>query len=340
MATWTFEQRTGEKKSLNLENYAAPFGRARKGGVIKELIKVNIQTTNYPGSKRSPTRHIFGSTWEPTEIRGRWMTRWLPGAERAGDVADRWVDFVRDEQPLTIHWGNIASWEGFISELELDRESEDEIAWRMTVLLDGRTDLIYSEPNTSEPVVETLVKDVAESINIIATAEVPDTIEQSLFDELDGIAGLLKSYTAQLVDYSNLADSIEHQSFTTIQSFRGVLSNVESALAQMQLAIARGVPDSVLLVRRTESDVDWYKYTLDTEVEITTTLALMGQIDILLTASIPSGQGKVVTAQDQDTWESLSTRATGGPDSAAAIREANGIKYGRLPVPGETYVVL
>lgn len=340
MATWTFEQRGGDKTVMKLDSYAAPFGRARKDAIIKELIKVNVQTTNYPGSKNPPTRHVFGSGWEPTEIKGRWMTKTLPGNVSANGFADLWINFVRAEQPLTIHWGTIASWEGFISELELSRESEHEVAWRMTVLLDGRIDLIQSQMGGIEVPVDTKLTDLVQRIDAQLAQDIPGELEISIFDELDGIAGLLKSYTAQLVDYANLVDSIEHQSFTTIQSFRGVLANVETALATMQLVVANGVNDSMLAVRRTESDVDWYRYCLTSEVLITTTLALIGDLDMRLSASNQSGQSKTVTAQDQDTWESLSTRATGAPFSAGAIREANGIKYGQLPVPGETYIVL
>src|SRR6185369_13868465 len=120
--------------------YNAPFGRPRQQPVAREIIRVNIQTTVYPGSKGPPTRHGFGSHWEPMVLNGRWMTRFMIPGQTAIGMADRWTEFVRDEQPIQMSWNNIASWQGIIEELELARESENDIAWKMTVLVDTRED--------------------------------------------------------------------------------------------------------------------------------------------------------------------------------------------------------
>ena len=52
-----------------------------------------------------------------------------------------------------------------------------------------------------------------------------------------------------------------------------------------------------------------------------------------------SEASKFVLAREGDTWESISTRASGGPDKAGAIRTLNGARYGEKPRPGELYLV-
>lgn len=341
MAVWTFKQRgtRADLKTLTLNDYNAPFGRARKNGVIKEEITVGIQTTNYPGAKAPPTRHIFGSYWEPTVIKGRWMTKMQSRADvTAGQIADDWLVFVRDEMPLTVSWGNIASWEGFISKLSLDREDEDNIAWEMTVLLDRRTDLTFATDNNERQDTGKMIYDFIVGVKPVVTPPY-ENVAFDVFQILDNYIGLVKSYTAQLVDFANLTDSIEKQSFSTVQSFRGILANIESALTEIQLVVANGVTDSVLLVRRTESDLQWYKYCLTSDVAITNLKAIMSEIDRTLEASIIAVNTRFVQAINDDTWESISSRACGSPDRAGSIREENGIKYGTLPVAGESYIV-
>lgn len=340
MATWTFQQRgrASHLKTLTLDDYNAPFGRARKEAVIVEEVTVNVQTTNYPGSKSAPTRHIFGSYWEPTTLKGRWMTKMMADGRSAGSVADEWLTFVREEMPLTVSWGNIAAWEGFIQKLKLYREDEHNIAWEMTVLLDERTDLNFSEVARTIPSVNGMVESVVSATLPIVDPPI-ENVSFDIFTQLDSLIGILKGYTATLVDFANLADSIEKQAFSTIQSFRNVIANIESALTEIQLVVANGVSDSVLLVRRTESDLKWYRYCLDTDVAVTTLKSLIMLIDRTVEASIVSTNAVFVQALDGDTWEAISTRATGGPNAAASIREENGIKYGTLPTPGESYIV-
>lgn len=340
-AIWTFKQlRTG--KELQLYGSIAPYGRPRQGPVVKELIRVNVQSTNYPGSKAPPTRHVFGSSWEPMDLHGRWMTRFITeqGVD-ANVMANRWTAFVRDELPLRISWGNLASYEGMITELELARESEHEIAWRMNILVDRRLDISTESPTRVYRFVSEDVSSLLDLFEVLYTPPDLPELTLSIFDYLDNIAGLLKGYTAQLVDYANLADELERQSFSTIQSFRGVLANIETALTQIQLVASNGVTDAALLVRRSESDLAWYQYILKADVAATNAIAIIRDMDRRLQTSYTrsSGASKFVTALDQDTWESISTRSTGGPDMAGAIREANGIKYGQLPSPGEIYIV-
>lgn len=335
---WTFRQLGGEGKILQVAGYAAPFGRPRKDPVVKELIKLRVQTTRYPGSKDSPTRHGFGSGWEPMELKGRWMTRHLlESSQTAESMADDWTSFVRDEQTIRMSWGNIVSYTGIIEELELGRESPDEIAWRMTVLVDKRDDaphVIVS--TTTESLID--VDGLVSSVNKLERPELPE-MSLSPAEALDFLFGQLKQYTGFLSDIANQFNSIEKATFSSIQSFRGIIANFESALVTMKDVVMNTEIDAIMAVRRAESDIAWYKYQLEFDVESLFLSSILADIERTLELQTKTHVNRQVVAIDNDDWEKLSTRATGGPEHASAIREANGIRYGQLPDPGNTYLI-
>jgi hypothetical protein len=62
---WRFEQLAGDKKTLILAGYSAPFGRPRQKAVVRDKVQIREKTTRYPGSSGPPTRHIFGDDYEP-----------------------------------------------------------------------------------------------------------------------------------------------------------------------------------------------------------------------------------------------------------------------------------
>lgn len=338
---WRFQQLAGDKKVLTLDGYAAPFGRPRQQPVATEKVRVSIQTTQYPGSKGPPTRHSFGSAWEPMVLNGRWMTRHLSGDSDAPTMAKQWTEFVRDEQPIRMSWDNIVSYTGVIEDLELGRESEHEIAWKMTVLVDS---LDGAVAGWSMPTVRSVDANAAFIQSWVSASEslraptLPD-MAPSFFEQLDFLAGSLKSYTGALVTVAQGIESIEKSTFSVIQSFRGVIANIESTVVTMRNLILTSEIDAVLMVRRAESDIAWYAYQLDFDVESLNAFAILAEMDRQLELQARSDLGKFVQAQEGDTWERLATRAGAGPDNAGVLREANGIRFGRLPEPGQTYLV-
>ncbi|MBX3218984.1 MAG: hypothetical protein KF795_00615 [Labilithrix sp.] len=305
---------------------------------MKETIKVSVATTVYPGSRDAPTRHTFGSSFEPTELHGRWMTRHLPG-KTAAEYAAAWREFVRDEQTIRMAWGNVVSYQGVIEELELAYESPDEIAWRMVVLIDlheQQIELGGKEPPIAVP---EKLDELQAFINKYSfdLYDLPD-MQSDLFEQLDFMFGSLKSLTGLIADVGNIFDNLERMTFSTIQSARGVLANVNSGITQIRNTIVNGQIDSVMAVRRAESDIKWWLYEFSFDADSLNAFAILAELDRALELQLQSDVGKFVTAIQGDTWERLATRAGIGPDGAATIREMNGARFGDKPVPGNSYM--
>ena len=340
---FTFTQLAGEKRSLVLDGYAAPFGRARQRALFTEVIDCTVQTTIYPGSKGKPTRHIFSSHWEPMELSGRWMTRWLPGEIVADLYARVWTQFVRDQQPIQMAWGNIVSYKGFIQRLEMARESEHDIAWKMTVLVDQRDDAQTAwAVKVSKDILPDLrvIEGVFTSVEGRAKKLEPD-LEPDFFDDLETLIGSLRSYTKILNDAAYQFQFITSRSFAAIQSFRGAIKNVESTFVSLRLLVLNTQLDAALLVRRASADFNYWAFQNDLDIKTITGLAMLKDMErrALLEARSANSDTRLIQAQDQDTWERLAFRAGLGIDQAAKLRDANGIRFGDLPQAGELYVV-
>lgn len=344
-ASWGFQQIDGpssQRKTLVLQGWNAPFGRPRQGPVIKELIRSRIQTTRYPGTS-SQSRHAFGINWEPTEMHGRWMTKSTLGitGEEANDVADAWTDFVKDERTCRIAWGDIVSYVGYIEELELGRESEHEIAWRMKIQIDQRDAAISATilpPNV--PVKDALDK-TFESIAKLQEIKAPvlPNLSPDFLESLDDLAGQLNKPAAELAKLSAQFGDIEKAAFSTIEHFRGAITGVRFALVNVRDTILSEEIDHAILVRTAKADLEWSKYVNSVDNLTSFMLDDLNKMDRKAELAEKQDATKFVLARDGDSWEDLSTRSTGGPDRANEIRQLNGIRYGTRPEAGELYVV-
>lgn len=339
---WSFQQLGEPNKLLELEGYLAPFGRPRQKPIMKELIKSRVQSKHYPGSNRPPTRSVFGSNWEPMELSGRWMTKSIAGHFDANDLADNWTLFMRDEQLVRMAWGQILSYTVFIDELELGRESQHEIAWRMHLLVDSRDELTAFN-NKIEPV-KNVTDKIFEVNEFLANTKgfllpnIPD-LSFDFLDKLDFFAGQLNQFSAAMNKLAGQIDDLEKGTFSTLQHFRGAVTGFKTALLTIRDTVQDAGIQSAVAVHSAESDVRWAKYQADLDFQTSFILGQLAEMD--RTAEILSKKdlGKVLTAEQGDTWESISTRATGGPDKASDIRSANGIEFGTPPTPGEIYLV-
>jgi hypothetical protein len=338
---WTFEQLEGrgDRKKLELDGWNAPFGRPRKEPVIREVIKSRVQTTRYPGASNQ-SRHAFGTNWETTELKGRWSTRF--GVKTANEVADDWIKFVRDERTCRIAWGFIVSYTGFISELEIARESEHEIAWRMKLELDGRDDMDKRAvpPRILNPIKENF-NDLKAFVTLskkLREPTLPD-IAPDFLESLDNLAATLNGPAAELNKLVGRIDDIEKASYSTLQHFRGAIAGFRTAILGMrEVAVNTGI-DTAMLVRTAESDIAWAKYQADIDNQTDILLEQIAAIDRRAALAQKAEVSKTIVAEEGDSWESLSTRALGGPNNAGEIRQLNGIRYGEKPVAGETYLV-
>ena len=339
---WTFQQLEGpsaDRKMIVLSGWYAPFGRPRKEPILKEIIKSRVQTTRYPGAS-GQTRHAFGTNTEPFELKGRWMSK--AGSELANDLADRWKAFVKDERTCRIAWGNIISWTGFVEELELGRESEHEIAWRMRILIDGTDDepkrpAPRFRPTQSLEQLTEIFQFLAGSKRLQASA-LPD-LQPDFLDSLDNLAAELNKPAALMNKIAGDIDGIEKKTFGTIQHFRGAITGMRTAILTMRDVVINTEIDSVLVSRSAESDIAWLKYSLDFDTESANILDQLNALDRNAELALKNDASKFIVARDGDTWESISTRATGGPEKAGDIRSLNGARYGEKPVPGVSYFV-
>lgn len=338
---WTFQQIEGpesDRKKLVLSGWSAPFGRPRKEPVIKELIKSRVQLTRYPGSEKQ-TRHAFGTNWESTELKGRWMSK--AGPERAGDIADQWTQFVRDERTCRIAWGNIISWTGYIEELELGRESEHEIAWRMRIQLDGRDDVKRAAPKSFANNTDTdlsFIKNWLRTNTALKAPAAPD-LSPDFLDSLDNLAAELNKPAALMFKLAGNFDALAKKTYSTLQHFRGAVTGMRTALLQMRETIIGMEADSAMLVRTAESDIAWAKYVANLDAESLVVLDMLNRMDRDAELAQKQEVSKFITARDGDTWESLAIRATGSLEKAGDIRSLNGARYGEKPVPGTSYFV-
>ena len=343
MAKWVFSQKSGpqaDRKKLELDGYNAPFGRPRVGPVVREEITSRIQTTYYPGSDK-PTRHAFGANWGTTEFHGRWMTKTQRDGRTANDVATDWTEFVKDERDCNIAWGNIVSYVGYVSKLILERESEHEIAWRMTVELDSRDDVVTKKT----PIAVKPVADIeADFQNFLATskknlADVEDTLSLDFFDSLDLLAGQLNAPSAALNKLVSKFASLEEASYNTLQHFRESIVGITKAVVALRDVVINTAIDDAMLVRTAENDIAWVKYQTNLDNQTYLILDELGILDRQAELAMKNDPTKFVTAINGDTWESISIRASGGIDKVSQIRQMNGIRYGERPTPGEAYIV-
>jgi len=346
---WTFEQMPervstlGQPKTLTLEGWAAPHGRARKNPIFKEVIKSRVQTTRYPGQSGAPTRHVFGTHWEDMELTGRWMDRHLASAGKtAEDVVAEWQEFVRDERTLRVAWGPVVSYTGFIEELETAYESPNEVAYRIKLLVDKR-DEASTTGRSAQP--STPINDQTEAAlttwaNLGELLEaVSVDMEPDFFDSLNRLGAELNKPQAAFNNFVNQLDSFEKKTFGAIASFRTAITGFRAGILGMRDVILNAQLDTAITVHTAKSDVAWFQYQLAFDDQTYEILAILADLDRQAELAGRDVATKLVTALEGDTWDSLSTRATGGVDGSTALRELNGGKYGEQPRAGHAYLV-
>jgi len=323
---------------LELDGWNAPFGRPRKEPVIKETIKSRIQTTRYPGASLQ-TRHAFGTNFESTELKGRWMTK--ATGQTAVQIADNWIQFVQDERTCRIAWGTIVSYTGYIEELELARESEHEIAWKMKLQIDTRDDLRNRSPikPSRQPIEDIAALQTWVNFSEKQRKDLEENIEPDFFDQLDGIMAELNKPSAELAKLVGRVDDIHKATFSALQHFRGAITGIRTSLLQLREIVVNTGVDVAMLIRTAESDIAWVKYQYNIENQVNITLDQLAIQDRQAELRQKTIATKFVTAKEGDTWESISTRATGSPGKAGEIRSLNGARYGEKPTPGEDYLV-
>lgn len=339
---WTFLQIEGpedDRKKIVLSGWDAPFGRERKDPILKEVIKSRVQTTRYPGGT-GQTRHAFGTNYESMELKGRWMSR--HSETSANDMVDAWTAFVRDEKTIRVSWGNIISWQGFIEEIEFGRESKDAVSWRMRILIDDRDDQKKTKAppkmGSSLPNLDKFIQNWVRKGKLLLEPTLPD-ISPGFLESLDNLAAEINKPAAIMNKLANDVSNIEAKTYSTLQHFRGAVSQMRTAVNTIRETVLTTTVDAAMLVRTAESDLAWATYVSNLDFETYLVMERLAVMDRELEIAQKIDVARFITARDGESWESLSTRATGSPTKASDIRNLNGVRYGERPVAGAAYLV-
>lgn len=336
---WTFTQLGPPFKTLILSGWSAPYGRQRQKPVVEDGIKIREATTYYPGFDGPPTRHVFGAQYTPWDLTGRFQDP-VGGAGYAKSQTEYIKQFVLDQQPVRISWGDIASVNGFIDEFTPSREAEAQVAWKMHILVDedlradkGATANYVRTPKSYLP----LPADIA---SIAPPPPRPDAVyKPSILEGLDNAVSSFNSAIANVVQITNAIDSFEKALAGDIKRLRAGIGQVRTAALNLGTTMQSIQTDAFLVRRLATSDIEGLGYLAKSTVSLT---ALLGKLAELDRQAEIAERGKASTsyvAQLGDTWESLSTKFYNAPDKAQKIRDANAIRGGGQPEAGRSYKI-
>lgn len=339
---WFCQQQGGQRRSLRLAGKSAPHGRPRKGAVVTDAVKLRLDRVFYPDSGGPPTTHVFGIAWEPWELKGRFNDAWLgPGGTK--DAIANWQQFVIDAQPILISWGDIVSAEGIVTKFTPGRESEAESTYSIEVEIDTQPGLAATfvmrvAPAPSE-ICAALQAELAEGIGSIPTMPNAGDLKPSFLDSLEDLVSDLNSFSAGLINIANDVDSFASGTIDQLERLRSGVAQYRTALNKLRGTIETTENDAALLARDAELEVLWFASRSEIDVSTTRALALLDELDRQAEIAQRGRGATVYVARLSDTWESIARQFYGGPESAGRIRDANGIRYGELPVSGRSYQI-
>jgi len=340
---WTFQQLGGERKTLALAGRSAPHGRPRKNPVVSDGIKLRLQRVYYPDAIAPPTTHIFGIAYEPWELKGRFADAHLgAGGTKAAIAA--WQAFVADAQECLITWGDILTGRGLVTKFKPGRESESESSYELEVEIDEQLGVLGQRPGaTAEQgptqLCEALQLELLEGVGRIPSLPNAGDLKPSFLDGLDGLVSNVNTFSASLVRVAGEIDAFASGTIDQLERLRAGVSQVRTSLNKIRGTIETTENDAAMLARSASIEALWFASRADLDVSTLRALALLDEID--RQAEIAQ-RGRVLTvyvARTGDTWESIARQFYGGPQSAGKIRDANGVRYGELPVGGRSYQI-
>lgn len=338
--SWVFEQLGGDRRILVLSGWSAPFGRPRDKPVAETPIEVRSERVYYPGSD-SPTRHVFGHRFLDMELSGRLRDRVL-GAGGALAKKNEITAFVADKQPVSITWGDVFKYVGFIKRWHPKIEAEKEIPWEMTVEIDGdetsnegQLGLGLREPPSPAAIVGLLQAALADLNGATSTAKIPGTL-------LDLVGSLFDAVTNATGNFQNVADQIGDFKSATFAQLNSLASNARRA-KQTVIALRDtfcSLPLDVATLRDNAREaISFLTAQVTTE---TSTRQLLDSFTAAERSAAVTKAGRVMTtyvARDGDSWEGISMIFYFDPSRGNDLRAANDAPAGQAPVAGVEYVV-
>ena len=335
-----FEQLSGDRRILVLSGWSAPFGRPRDKPVAETPIEVRSERVYYPGSD-SPTRHVFGHRFLDLELTGRFRDRVL-GVGGALAKKNEVTAFVADKQPVSVTWGDVFKYVGFIKRWVPKIEAEKEVAWEMTVEVDadetsnqGQLGLGLKQPPPPSAIVGLITLAMFDLDRATSTVKVPGTlldVVESLFDAVTEAVGTFQSVADQIGDFKSAT-------FAQLNSLASNARRAKQATVALRDTFCSLPLDAATLRSNAAEAISFLTAQVSTE---TSTRQLLDSFTEAERSAAVTRAGRTLTtyvARDGDTWEGVSMIFYGDPSRGNDVRLANDVPAGQNPVPGVEYVV-
>lgn len=340
---WRFTQLGGSRRTITLAGRSAPHGRPRKGPVVSDGIKLRRQRVYYPdGGARPPTTHIFGIEWKDWELQGRFSDEFL-GKGTTSALIEQWQAFVADGQDVEISWGDVVNARGIIDSFEPGRESEFESTYKIVILIDERAifgGFVQSNQIPAAP--SALAADLQGELDSVAKIpSLPNAgdLLPSFLDALDDLVSSANSISASMINIAGEIDSFAEGTLDQLERLRAGIAQMRTAVNKIRGTMESTANDAALLSQGADAEVQWLSARTGADVSTMRMLAILDEMDREAEIARRGTVLAVYEAKLGDTFESIASKFYGGPDGAAAIRDANGVRYGELPTPGRSYSV-
>jgi len=338
-SVWTFEQVSGERKKLVLNDHAAPHGRPRQKPVVEVELKQRNAEVRYAGNS-VPTRHLFGTSESPEKLEGRLRDAY-GGAGFARQKKAEIESFVRDGQQCIGTWDDLVSQLCFLESVKFGIESGGEITYEIQILvdknlLDDDVDSLVIEPRGPQDLTNQMLLAIVEMNDLV---KVPG-LKGSIFDSISSLISGVASVSSACNDVANQIDSFVNAPFQLMNQLRASLDQFRTAVTALRRAYDDLTVDIALENQNAQNQQAFWDVQ---SAWAASSLDAIRQAIALERASAVAQQGNIkelYTAKDGDTWDQISRIVyNGSADRAEDIRKANGVEAGANPVPGTTYMV-
>lgn len=334
---WTFRQIGGERKTIELAGWAAPFGRPRKEPLVNDGIALRVQTRRYAGND-VPTKHVFGIQYKDWELHGRWMDA-AGGSGFAQAMVANVKSFIADAQACTIGWGDVRSLTGLAEELDAKWESEADVEWtlRFSIFNDPALGTVSTVPTPRAA--ESYVNRITEAMTDVLheLPKKPDSLRLGFVESLDSLIAFINAPAATLTSVAGQMSDLEKGTVAEVRRFAAGLEQYKTALRSLRNTFESAPSDFALAFQDADDELSLSSSQSTFGLSMAQILAEAARAD-KAAADIEQSKIKAIySAKGGDTWEQVSIAEYGSPARVKDILAANGISGGAQPVPGTNY---
>ena len=330
---FTFTQLAGPQKTLTLDDWAAPFGRPRKGAVVRDAIELRKTTTYYPGNDDDPTTHIFGHKYKPWELKGYFRDR-AGGRGFAQGKTEEVKQFVADKQRCRVTWDDLVSIVGLVTEFDPGRESAGEVEWKMTIEVysDDFAQRTPVKPQTAS------LQDYLSEILAFLKGSIPKETPAyagNLLDLVDGLVSTVTGAVGTLTNIANSASSFEQSTVGELNRLGATVTQVSTAMSTLRDTVSSIGPDTALVFQRADENAQLFAQQTSVEDQVRRMLATSSDLHRAISIAIAGKTRTSYVVRTGDTWELLAVRFYKDAGRAVDLQIANDQVGGR-PTPGST----